>query len=168
MFLITLNGNQQRLVSTFSKLVKQLSWPLDRQYVVSLVAADQAIVYNLILTHIQETVSKKNYFSGFVIKNPKGEKYYRSDLFSPLFLGDCYPEYKGKKYDVSHLFPTANNGYIPTDADVPETILDQYDLLKPILDKYFNPESVAPTGPTGPTDSGPVPATAPAAVPLHS
>ena len=137
---VNIHGFRHVITDTFKGVLELIS--KDGNYVFSILDVDRPGKYNLIVVRETEKISKKTYVKAKIVLNPdnnyiNGSLAYVLKYFSQdITVNNNNNE---KSFNVISLFSEkiVLNGYIALDADIHETILDNFEELTEMLDKFF-------------------------------
>ena len=134
------SGHRHTLCAKFSNVISILKTAVDGvEYSFTVLNPNKKGKYDLIVSRVTETVSKKQFIKARFIENPNntgrfdGHPY---ELFFPVPVV-AKPQ---KSFDALSLLLDSLlvNGFLPMDPDIiPDSVLDDFDTLNETLDNFF-------------------------------
>ena len=138
------SGTRHVLCETFNQVLNLMKNAKDEvEYQCTVLDSTSAGTYDMIISRITETVSKKQFIKARFVKNPTNEtRNSRQDvgklLFGSLFaLPLLKPDEKSFDALTLLLDSLVVNGYLSIDADIPHSVLDDFKTLTTTLDDFF-------------------------------
>ena len=145
------SGERHVLCKTFKQVLKTMKNAKDNVwYKYTVLDSDSIGSYDMLISRITETVSKKQFVKARFVHNPKnltktrdvsGESLFGLFGLIPNVLPNTINE---KSFDALTLLLDSLlvNGYLPMDADIPNSVLDDYESLTATLDDFFRPTEI--------------------------
>ena len=161
------SGVRHILCKTFKQVLKLMVMSKDDvEYRYTVLDTDTTGSYDMLISRITETVSKKQYVKARFIFNPTNN-YMRTfgegdfvpraaGLFGAMMGSSFHPSQpKEKAFDALTLLPESLlvNGFLPLETDIGDSVLDDFKTLTATLDDFFNPPPKV-AKPTVPARSG--------------
>ena len=139
------SGTRHVLCETFKQVLNLMKNAKDEsEYTCTVLDPSSAGSYDMVISRITETVSKKQFIKARFVKNPTNVSRNSQGgdvgklLFGSLFtLPILKPDEKSFDALTLLLDSLLVNGYLPMDADIPHSILDDFKTLTTTLDDFF-------------------------------
>ena len=139
------SGNRHILCRTFKQILAITKRAKDNfEYRYTILDVDSPGSYDMIISRITETVSKKQYIKARFVFNPTN--IYKSaiekevvGMFGALLTHP--PPSTEKSFDALTLLPESLlvNGFLPLETDIGDSVLDDFKTLTTTLDDFFKP-----------------------------
>lgn len=138
-------GYRHLLFQTFRDVVLNMKSAIDEvEYRFSVLNPGCKGSYDMIMSRVTETVSRKQFIKARFIYNPTNIAYNNEDimLFFPKY--SSLNHYDIESFDALSLLIDSIlvNGYLPIDAVIPDSILDDFTALTATLDDFFKKDIV--------------------------
>jgi hypothetical protein len=138
------SGTRHVLCETFKQVLDLMKNAKDgSEYTCTVLDSTSAGTYDMIISRITETVSKKQYIKAHFVKNPTNVSRNSQQDVGKLLFGSLFalPILKPdeKSFDALTLLLDSFvvNGYLSIDADIPHSVLDDFTTLTATLDDFF-------------------------------
>ena len=159
------SGHRHVLCGTFKQVLVMMKTVKDAsEYRYTVLDTDANGSYDMVISRITETVSKKQYIKARFVSNPTNnykKPYGEGDvagLFEAVLMvsrSSHLPQPKEKAFDALTLLQESLlvNGFLPLETDIGDSVLDDFKTLTATLDDFFNPPPKV-AKPTVPARSG--------------